>query len=139
LGSKGGQGGKQEGGHPEELLLENTRENDLVDSWPLIQSSNLGICLDLGHLLVHGQQTHRLPGIWPRVRMVHLSAPGKLGEDGRPRDGHRSLAELDHRGRALLEEILGRIRPDCVLMLEVFEPEGFMESLNMLRGVTSRG
>lgn len=125
-------------GRPEELLLENTRENDLVDSWPLIQSSNLGICLDLGHLLVHGQQTHRLPGIWPRVRMVHLSAPGTFGADGRPRDGHRSLTELDHRGRSLLEEILGRIRPDCVLMLEVFEPEGFMESLNMLRAVTGR-
>ncbi len=125
-------------GRPGELLLENTQENDLVDSWPLIQSSNLGICLDLGHLLVHGQQTHHLPGIWPRVRMVHLSAPGKLGVDGRPRDGHRSLAELDHRGRGLLEEILGRVRPDCVLMLEVFEPEGFMESLNMLRSMTGR-
>lgn len=58
--------------------------------------------------------------------MMHLSAPGKFGADGRPRDGHRSLTELDHRGRSLLEEILGRIRPDCVLMLEVFEPEGFM-------------
>ncbi|PTN32734.1 cobamide remodeling phosphodiesterase CbiR [Desulfonatronum sp. SC1] len=133
-----GQRWEQGGGRPEELLLENTRENDLVDSWPLIQSVNLGICLDLGHLLVHGQQTHRLPEIWSRVRMVHLSAPGKVGEDGRPRDGHRSLAELDHRGRGLLEEILGRIRPDCVLMLEVFEPEGFMESLNMLRGMTGR-
>lgn len=129
---------KQGGGCSGELLLENTRENDLVDSWPLIQSLNLGICLDLGHLVVHDQQTHRVPGIWSQVRMVHLSAPGKLGPDGRPRDGHCSLAALDHRGRALLEEILGRIRPDCVLMLEVFEPEGFMESLNMLRWVTDR-
>ncbi len=137
-----GQGGDQEGGQAGgqagELLLENTRENDLVGLWPLIQSANLGICLDLGHLLVHEQQTHRLPGIWPHVRMVHLSAPGQFGADGRPRDGHRSLAALDHRGRSLLEEILGRIRPDCVLMLEVFEPEGFMESLNMLRAVTGR-
>lgn len=133
--------GRQANGGTGDLLLENIRGNDLVALWPLIQSSNLGICLDLGHLLAYGQQTHCLPGIWSHVRMLHLSAPGRPGapgEDGRHRDGHRSLAELDHQGRALLEDILGRIRPDCVLMLEVFEPEGFMESLNILRCVTDR-
>ncbi|WP_052812771.1 cobamide remodeling phosphodiesterase CbiR [Desulfonatronum thioautotrophicum] len=123
---------------PRSLLLENTRENDLSGLWPLIQATNLGICLDLGHLLVAGQQTHRLPGVWPRVRMVHLSAPGQSGADGQPRDGHRSLAELDQRGWALFEEILDQVHPDCVLMIEVFYPEGLMESLHILRIMTGR-
>lgn len=121
------------------LLLENTPENDLVGLWPLIQSSNLGICLDLGHLLAFDQNTHRLPDVWSRVRMVHLSAPGGSGPDGRRHDGHRSLAALDKCGRSLLDEILGQVRPDCVLMVEVFEPEGFLESLQMLRAMTGRG
>ncbi|TVR00805.1 MAG: hypothetical protein EA399_03745 [Desulfovibrionales bacterium] len=123
---------------PRSLLLENTRENDLAGLWPLIQTSNLGICLDLGHLLVADQQTHQLPGIWPRVHMVHLSAPGQTGADGQPRDGHRSLAELDQRGRALLEEILDHVHTDCVVMVEVFYPEGLMESLHILRTMTGR-
>lgn len=123
---------------PESLLLENTLENDLIGLWPLIQATNVGICLDLGHLLVADQPTHRLPDIWPRVRMMHLSAPGKEGADGRSRDGHRSLAELDNRGCGLLEEILAQVHADCVLMVEVFYPEGLMESVHMLRAMTGR-
>ena len=119
------------GGRPEELLLENTRENDLVALQPLIQSRNLGICLDLGHLLAYGQRTHLLPEIWPRVKMVHLSAPGPHGE-------HRSLRELDEPGRSTLRDILDRVKPDCVMMVEVFNPGGFMESLHILQTLTSR-
>ena len=115
----------QAGARNEDLLLENVRENDLIDLWPLIQSRKLGICLDLGHLLAYGQRTHLLPGIWPHVRMVHLSAPGPHGE-------HRSLRDLDVRGLALLEEILRRVDSECVLMVELFDPRIFLESLDML-------
>jgi len=127
-----------DGASPESLLLENTLENDLTGLWPLIQAANLGICLDLGHLLIADQQTHRLPDIWPRVHMVHLSAPGKVSADGRLVDGHRTLAELDERGWGLLEEILAQVHEECVLMVEVFYPEGLMESVHMLRTITDR-
>ena len=122
---------EEAGARPEELLLENTRENDLIALQPLIQSRNLGICLDLGHLLAYGQRTHLLPEIWPRVKMVHLSAPGPQGQ-------HRSLRELDESGRSLLREILNRLKPGCILMIEVFDPDGFKESLHMLKTMTSR-
>lgn len=107
------------------LLLENTRENDLVSAWPLIRSSGAGICLDLGHLLAFGQETDKMPGIWPHVGMVHLSAPGPFG-------GHFSLRRLDRVGRERLGSILDRVGPDCILMLEVFNPADFEESRTFL-------
>lgn len=108
------------------LLLENTRENDLVELWPVVRSFGVGVCLDLGHLLAFGQETDNIPGIWPHVGMVHLSAPGPAGE-------HRSLRLLDEVGRARLENILAHVGPDCVFVLEVFNPEDFQESLTFLR------
>ncbi|SDB17159.1 Sugar phosphate isomerase/epimerase [Desulfonatronum thiosulfatophilum] len=115
----------QSGAQAESLLLENTRENDLIALWPLIQALKLGICLDLGHLLAYGQGMHNIPGVWPHVRMVHLSAPGPHGE-------HFSLRKLDDRGFALMQEILRQIDPGCVLMVEVFDPKDFLESLHIL-------
>ena len=108
------------------LLLENIRGEDLTAAWPLIRPFNAGICLDLGHLLAFGQKTDKIPGLWPHVGMVHLSAPGPAGE-------HRSLKFLDPRGRERLRHILARVGPDCVLMLEVFNVEDFLDSLSALR------
>ncbi|GAB6059936.1 cobamide remodeling phosphodiesterase CbiR [Desulfonatronum parangueonense] len=115
----------QSGAQARNLLLENIRENDLIVLWPLIQSFKLGICLDLGHLLAYGQETHKIPGVWPHVRMLHLCAPGPHGE-------HHSLRKLDERGLTLLREILRQVHRDCVLMVEVFNPKDFMESLDIL-------
>jgi len=107
------------------LLLENIRDNDLVGAWPLIRHFGLGICLDLGHLLAYSQETDRVPGVWPHVGMVHLNAPGPDGE-------HRSLRLLDQAGRKRLESILTHVSPECVLMLEVFNPEDLETSLTVL-------
>lgn len=107
------------------LLVENIRENDLTASWPVIRSSGAGVCLDLGHLLAYGQNTDALPGIWSHVGMVHLNAAGPDGE-------HRSLCALDNAGRDRLRAILDRVGTDCVLMLELFTPHDFMESLAVL-------
>lgn len=107
------------------LLVENIRENDLAASWPVIRSCGAGICLDLGHLLAYGQTTDAFEGIWPHVGMVHLNAAGPDGE-------HHSLRVLDGEGTARMNAILNRIRPDCVLMLELFTPWDFFESLAVL-------
>lgn len=108
------------------LLLENIRGNDLTTAWPLIRSFSAGICLDLGHLLAFGQETDKLPGLWPHVGLVHLSAPGPAGE-------HLSLRFLDQQGRERLCGILTQVEPDCVLMPEVFNSEDFLDSLAALR------
>lgn len=107
------------------LLVENIRGNDLLDAWPTIHTNGVGLCLDLGHLLAYRQETDRIPGVWPHVAMVHLSAPGPKGE-------HRSLRDLDSLGRARLEGILKQVRRDCVLVLEVFNFEDFQDSLTVL-------
>jgi hypothetical protein len=108
------------------LLLENIQGNDLTAAWPLIRSFSAGICLDLGHLLAFGQETDKLPGLWPHVGLVHLSAPGPAGE-------HLSLRFLDQQGRERLCSILTQVEPDCVLMPEVFNSEDFLDSLAALR------
>lgn len=107
-------------------LVENTRENDLAALWPVIQAQGAGICLDLGHLLAFSQETDKLPGIWPRVGMVHLSAPGPRGE-------HWSLRRLDRAGQKRMNAILSRLRADAVVMLEVFTPRDLRESLAFIR------
>jgi hypothetical protein len=135
-GARGARGGRGAGGgqEPKEsavpcLLLENIQGNDLRQLWPVIEARDLGICLDLGHLLAYGQDTDRIPGIWSRVRMVHLNAPAPNGR-------HRSLACLDRSGRARLERILRHVEPRCVFMIEVFSPEDFLQSLHFFESMT---
>lgn len=107
-------------------LVENTRENDLSLLWPVIQAREAGVCLDLGHLLAFSQETDKIPGLWPHVGMVHLNAPGPQGE-------HWSLRRLDSSGQKRMAGILARICPGTVLMLEVFTPRDFQESLAVIR------
>ncbi len=107
-------------------LVENTRENDLSSLWPVIQAREAAVCLDLGHLLAFAQETDKISGLWPRVGMVHLNAPGPRGE-------HWSLRRLDSAGQQRMAGILARIRPGTVLMLEVFTPQDFQESLAVIQ------
>ena len=57
--------------------------------------------------------------------MLHVNAPG----DG---SRHRPLTELDKGGRALLKDMLNRLRPDGVVTLEIFEERGLMRSAELL-------
>ena len=55
----------QAGVAPENVLLENVRENDLTGIWPQIQASGFSCCLDLGHILAYGQEALlELRGLW---------------------------------------------------------------------------
>jgi hypothetical protein len=118
---------KARGLKPRQVLVENTADFDLCDFWCDIKYFDLGACLDLGHLLAYGQErTMGLPGLWKRVRMLHLCAPG---ENGR----HESLARLDRAGRAVLKRMLASLAPGSVIVLELFSPEELFESLEELR------
>lgn len=111
---------------PADVLLENTREQDLAGIWEHAARAGFSACLDLGHLLAYDQKdTLALPGLWPRTRLLHLNAPGP---DGR----HESLARLDSRGRATLTDMLARFEPGGVILLEVFDPGRLAESLTVL-------
>lgn len=108
-----------------QLILENIEANDLVNMWSEIEKTGCSICLDIGHLLAYGQENIlSLPGLYQRVSLVHLYG---LEMEGR----HMSLAHLSSEGKDILQSILGRISKDCVIVLELFDPDSFHESLNI--------
>lgn len=107
------------------LCLENTADSDLSDIWEEILALNLGVCLDVGHLVSYGQERIlQIPGFLDRVRMLHIYG----GESGR---GHAGLDQLPD--PELLRWILKRVGSDSVLVTEIFRMEEFRRSLDLLR------
>lgn len=115
---------------PETLLVENIAGRDLERMWPVVRKLNLGVCLDLGHLLTHGQQEFLdLPGLWAQTRMLHLNAP----DPARP-GRHAALTTLDAAGHALLGRMLAAFAPGGTVVLELFSPHELFASLRFLEG-----
>jgi len=117
------------------LLVENIEGCDLARHWPVIQAADLGVCLDLGHMLVHGQEEFLdLPGLFYRTHMLHLNAPDPLKSSR-----HASLSLLDARGRALMARLLGAFAPGGVLVLELFNADALSDSLRVLLAAQGAG
>lgn len=117
------------------LWVENTGQGDLTDIWDEITALDLGVCLDVGHVVSYEQQAVLdLPGLFERVGIMHVYG----GESGR---GHAGLGELPD--PALLERIVlnvaaAREAGACVLVVEVFEQGELMRSVELLRTWMSR-
>jgi hypothetical protein len=113
---------------PARVLVENIAGRDLARHWHVIEATGLGVCLDLGHMLAHGQQDFLdLPGLAVRTRMVHLNAPDPLKPSR-----HASLSVLDQAGLALCERLLCTLAPGGVVMLELFSENALLDSLRVL-------
>lgn len=109
-----------------ELLIENLDPEGFISLWPRIEDLGLHVCLDLAHLLAAPSSgILALPGLWERVRMVHLSAPA----DG---DRHLSLDMLSPEQERLVLDWLRRVPADAVCMVEVFSPRSLFASLEWL-------
>lgn len=107
------------------LCLENTRDSDLSEMWPVIEAYDLGVCLDLGHLVSYGQeQLLRSPFVHERIRIMHVYG-------GESPAGHAGLDRLPD--PELLRRIVTRLTRPCVLVVEVFRMDEFVISLNLLR------
>jgi hypothetical protein len=120
---------------PSQVLVENIAGRDLALHWPVIEAENLGVCLDLGHMLVHGQQDFlNLPGLFARTRMLHLNAP----DPSKP-SRHAALSVLDAPGRALCARLLEGFGPGGVVMLELFGQEALYGSLRVLDALCGAG
>lgn len=120
----------ERGFRPESLLLENIRGRDLELLWPAVCELNLGVCLDLGHLLEHGQENFLdLPGLWAQTKMLHLNAPDPA-KPGR----HAGLSSLDAAGRAALGRMLTAFAPGGSVLLELFSPQELLDSLRFVSG-----
>lgn len=120
---------------PGQVLVENISGQDLSRLWPVIQDTGLGACLDLGHMLAHGQEEFLdLPGLFARTRMVHLNAPDPANPAR-----HASLSQLDARGRALCGRLLAGLAPGNIVVLELFSEKALFESLSVLRELCAQG
>ncbi|SNR75638.1 hypothetical protein SAMN04488503_1062 [Humidesulfovibrio mexicanus] len=125
---------RQGGMAPQSLLVENIQGRDLEQLWPVIADADLGVCLDLGHMLVHGQEDFlTLPGLEARLSMVHLNAP-----DPEKPARHASLALLDAHGLAVMDRLLSLLAPGRVAVLELFGEAALFESLELLRAASAR-
>lgn len=106
--------------HPElapRIALENVPGADLVAVWPVIEAYNLGVCLDVGHLVTYGQHhILDLPDFFARVRVLHVYG-------GEPSGRHVPLGEFPDPG--LLRQMLSATAASAAdtpvpLVLEVF-------------------
>ena len=111
------------GAAPERLAVENT-EAPFEWSEPLVERYGLSVCLDVGHVWLHGEPVETvIPGRLPRTRVVHLHGE----RDGRD---HLSLAAMDReRLRAALALLRGFTG---VLTIEVFSYEETASSIRCL-------
>lgn len=111
---------------PSRVLLENVEESDLAVVWDEACSEGFGVCLDLGHVLAY-RQDHilTLPSLWEKVGMLHVYSPGE-------RARHESLKNLNEHGKNMLGGWLSQLRPDAVVMLEIFNETGLKESTKLL-------
>jgi sugar phosphate isomerase/epimerase len=120
---------------PEAVLVENISGRDLELLWPAVRDAGLGVCLDLGHMLMFGQEDFLdLPGLAGHTRMVHLNAP-----DPRALGRHASLRLLDAAGRALMGRLLGALRPGGSVVLELFTAEELRDSREVLAEYLGQG
>lgn len=107
------------------LWLENTARSDLTEIWDELTALDLGVCLDVGHLVTYGQEgILSLPGFFERVRIVHVYGAESA-------KGHLGLQHLPDPG--LLRDILRRVRGDETLVVEIFSLCELERSMDLLR------
>jgi len=108
------------------LLIENIDTCDLVDLTTLIVDAELGVCLDLGHMLAYGQQgIMDIPELTSRVQLAHWSAPGGA-------DRHLPLTSLTEEEKAFVRAAAAKLPGTTAHLLEIFDWNGVEESLALL-------
>jgi sugar phosphate isomerase/epimerase len=96
----------------------------------LVETFDLSVCLDIGHLLVNGRDVAaHLDRWWERARVFHVHGVAPDGSDH---------AHIGHLPGGLLEDVAERLaalpREDRrVVTMEIFGEEDFKRSLNVVR------
>ncbi|SDK89873.1 hypothetical protein SAMN05660337_1629 [Maridesulfovibrio ferrireducens] len=111
---------------PENVFIENIKDNSLEDNIDVIRDCGFKVCLDLGHMQAYGQQKLLdREDLWDLVAMLHLNGPGVGGR-------HESLEKLDKPGVKLLDCFFEKFIKGGTVTVEVFEQNGFFKSLQYL-------
>lgn len=112
--------------NPQDVLLENIKENSLAGLSGVIRDCGFKICLDLGHILAYAQHSIIENGEFEGlVSMLHLNAPGVRGK-------HESLDKLNAEGIKALDKMFVLLSENGTVTVEVFEEKGFFNSLQFL-------
>jgi hypothetical protein len=115
------------------LMIENVPGRDLLAHWPVISDLDLPVCLDVGHLMAHGQEKLlEAPGLAARVELVHCYAPGIVWN----RHEHLSLKELSPGQGRTLRSILEMTAPGTPVLFEVFSESDLRGSLETFYALT---
>lgn len=108
------------------LLLENTRQNSLLEVDKAVWEAGFGICPDLGHMIAYGQEVLvEKEALMERVRLVHFNTVDGAGR-------HLPLTALDAAGLTLAERLGRAVPDDAVFMLELFAWREVEASLPLL-------
>jgi len=112
---------------PRALCIE-TIEYDFELVNDLIEELDLGVCLDVGHLMLDGRDVRAHWNAWrDRIRVVHLHAVNAEGRD------HADLSHMDNEMlNWLLKEMLTDANFPRVVTLEVFSESKLSASLKTL-------
>ncbi|WP_243368615.1 cobamide remodeling phosphodiesterase CbiR [Fundidesulfovibrio soli] len=114
------------------LLVENVPGQGLRRHWPVIQSLELPVCLDVGHMMAFGQTwLPGLPGLWERVELLHCYAPGT--ETGK--HSHLALDRLTPGQEDELRAVFEALPAKTPVLFEVFSEEDLRASLEKFYGL----
>jgi len=114
---------------PHRICVENL-DYDFSLAAGLVESMDLSVCIDIGHLLVTGMEVGAHLERWGgRTRVVHLHGV---------RDGYRDHSDIGHLPPGLLKDLLAWLEAgdppfERVLTLEVFGENDFSRSMAVLR------
>ncbi len=112
-----------------QILLENVPWCDVQClGRDFMDSTGLGLCLDVAHALAYGQKELLRCWLLSATALVHWSAPG----DG---DRHLPLTELAPAQWRLAAQIMARLPATATHMLEIFNWNGIEASLPKLAGI----
>lgn len=111
------------------LLLENVAHCDIVGlGQGFLQDHEVGLCLDVGHLLGYGQENLLFSPLPEQAAMVHWSAPG----DG---DRHLPLTAFTPSQARIAAALMARFSTAAVHMAEIFNWDRLSASLPVLNAL----
>ena len=111
------------------LLLENVAHSDIAAlGREFLLNHELGLCLDVGHLLGYAQENLLLSSLPEQAGMVHWSAPG----DG---DRHLPLTAFTPPQAQTAAALMARFSATAIHMVEIFNWDRFVPSLPVLEAL----
>jgi sugar phosphate isomerase/epimerase len=112
------------GGIPSRRISVENIGHDFAPATPVIEQLDMSVCMDMGHLMAHGQDVAAFYERWrERITIAHLHGV----------DGARDHLPLDRLSKVLMVTVLALLQRFAhTVCLEVYSPEALNASLRHL-------